>query len=147
LPSDIKLDRPLNIIPAISEMELLAAFEAMAANNSAARRPSFLGAGAYAHYSPTIVYHLIQRSEFFTAYTPYQPEVSQGTLQVIFEFQTIVSEILGLPVAHASMYDGASAEAEAVLMARRLTGREHTVISEGVHPHYAGTIETYVAGI
>jgi glycine dehydrogenase subunit 1 len=87
------------------------------------------------------------RSELYTAYTPYQAEVAQGTLQIIFEFQTIVSEILGLPVANASMYDGASATAEAVLMARRLTGREHTVISEGLHPHYTGTIETYVQSL
>ncbi|MEO6393504.1 MAG: glycine dehydrogenase, partial [Pyrinomonadaceae bacterium] len=106
IPADIRLDRALNIIPAISEMQLQADFEAMAANNAAARRSSFLGAGAYAHYSPTIVDNLIQRSEFLTAYTPYQPEVSQGTLQAIFEFQTLVCQLTGMDVANASMYDG-----------------------------------------
>jgi glycine dehydrogenase subunit 1 len=144
LPADIKLDRPLDVIPPISEMELLAGFEAMAANNSAARRPSFLGAGAYAHYSPTIVDHLIQRSEFFTAYTPYQPEVSQGTLQVIFEFQTLVCQLTGMDVANASMYDGSTGLAEAVLMAERITRRKKVVSAATVHPEYLQVAETYV---
>jgi glycine dehydrogenase subunit 1 len=108
---------------------------------------SFLGAGAYEHHFPPAADQLLLRSEFYTAYTPYQPEVAQGTLQVIYEFQTIVSEIFGLPVANASMYDGASAAAEAVLMARRLVNREHTVISGGIHPEYYGTIETHVRQI
>jgi glycine dehydrogenase subunit 1 len=144
LPSDIKLNRPLNVTPAISEMELLADFERMAANNAAARRPSFLGAGAYAHYSPTIVDHLIQRSEYFTAYTPYQPEVSQGTLQVIFEFQTLVCQLTGMEVANASMYDGSTGLAEAVLMAERITRRKKIVAAASVHPEYLQVAETYV---
>src|SRR5215211_2919452 len=90
IPADALLKRPLDTPAALSEIELLEQFESMAAKNSAARRPSFLGAGAYSHYAPTIVDSLIQRSEFFTAYTPYQPEISQGTLQAIFEFQTLV---------------------------------------------------------
>ena len=108
---------------------------------------SFLGAGAYDHHFPPAVDQLLLRSEFYTAYTPYQPEVAQGTLQAIFEFQTIVSEIFGLPVANASMYDGASAAAEAVLMARRLTGASRCSSRAGVHPHYLETIDTYVPGI
>jgi glycine dehydrogenase subunit 1 len=144
LPSDIKLNRALKVIPAISEMELLADFEAMAANNLAARRPSFLGGGAYAHYSPTVVDHLIQRSEFFTAYTPYQPEVSQGTLQVIFEFQTLVCQLTGMDVANASMYDGSTATAEAVLMAERITRRKKVVTAATLHPEYLQVAETYV---
>lgn len=144
LPSDIKLNRALNVVPAISEMELLASFEAMAADNLAARRPSFLGGGAYAHYSPTIVDHLIQRSEFFTAYTPYQPEVSQGTLQTIFEFQTLVCQLTGMDVANASMYDGSTATAEAVLMAERITRRKKIVAATTLHPEYLQVTETYV---
>src|SRR5918998_887701 len=105
IPADARLARPLDVPDALSEIELLARFEALAARNHAARRPSFLGAGAYTHYSPTIVDALIQRSEFFTAYTPYQPEVSQGTLQAIFEFQTLVCQLTGMDVANASMYD------------------------------------------
>lgn len=144
VPADLRLDRPLDTPPAISEMELLASFEAMASRNTAARRPSFLGAGAYSHYSPTIVDHLISRSEFFTAYTPYQPEISQGTLQAIFEFQTLVCQLTGMDVANASMYDGSTALAEAVLMAERITRRKKVIASASVHPEYMEVADTYV---
>ena len=146
IPVEARLGRPLDLPEGVDEPTLMRELEALAESNTGARMLSFLGAGAYEHHFPPAADQLLLRSEFYTAYTPYQPEVAQGTLQVVFEFQTMVSEILGLPVANASMYDGASAAAEAVLMARRLTGREHTVICEGVHPHYTGTIETYVAG-
>ncbi len=144
IPEDARLNRPLDLPAGVDEPSLMRELLALADKNRAGTMISFLGAGAYHHHFPPAADQLLLRSEFYTAYTPYQPEVAQGTLQVIFEFQTIVSEILGLPVANASMYDGASAAAEAVLMARRLTGREHTVISAGVHPHYRGTIATYV---
>jgi glycine dehydrogenase subunit 1 len=147
IPAEARLGRPLDLPEGVAEPTLMRELETLAEKNAGARMLSFLGAGAYEHHFPPAADQLLLRSEFYTAYTPYQPEVAQGTLQVIFEFQTMVSEILGLPVANASMYDGASGAAEAVLMARRLTGREHTVICEGVHPHYTGTIETYVAGI
>jgi glycine dehydrogenase subunit 1 len=147
IPAEAQLGRPLALEPSLDEPTLMRHLAELADRNRASRMLSFLGAGAYEHHFPPAADQLLLRSEFYTAYTPYQPEVAQGTLQVIFEFQTIVSEILGLPIANASMYDGASAAAEAVLMARRLTGREHTVLSEGVHPDYAGTIETYVHGL
>jgi glycine dehydrogenase subunit 1 len=144
IPADLRLSAPLKTPAAISEMELLAGFEEMAARNLAARRPSFLGAGAYSHYSPTIVDHLISRSEFFTAYTPYQPEISQGTLQAIFEFQTLVCQLTGMDVANASMYDGSTGLAEAVLMAERVTRRKKVVTSAAVHPEYLEVVDTYV---
>jgi glycine dehydrogenase subunit 1 len=144
IPADLLLREPLKTPAAISEMELLASSEAMAARNTAARRPSFLGAGAYSHYSPTIVDHLISRSEFFTAYTPYQPEISQGTLQAIFEFQTLVCQLTGMDVANASMYDGSTALAEAVLMAERITRRKKVITSSAVHPEYLEVVDTYV---
>jgi glycine dehydrogenase subunit 1 len=145
IPSDVLLKRPLDTPAALSESELLELFESMAAGNKAARRPSFLGAGAYSHYAPTIVDSLIQRSEFFTAYTPYQPEISQGTLQAIFEFQTLVCQLTGMDVANASMYDGSTAMAEAVLMAERVTKRSRVLVSAAVHPEYLRVAETYVA--
>lgn len=144
IPEDLRLRRPLNITNAICEMELLSAFEERASHNTAARRPSFLGAGAYSHYSPTIVDHLIQRSEFFTSYTPYQPEISQGTLQAIFEFQTLVCQLTGMDVANASMYDGSTALAEAVLMAERITRRKKVISAATVHPEYLDVANTYV---
>src|SRR5579863_7991910 len=147
IPPEARLGRPLALPAGVDEPTLMRELTALAAKNAAAGMLSFLGAGAYEHHFPPAADQLLLRSEFYTAYTPYQPEVAQGTLQVIFEFQTIISEILGLPVANASMYDGASAAAEAVLMARRLTGREHVVVCEGVHPHYTGTLSTYVGGI
>jgi glycine dehydrogenase subunit 1 len=114
--------------------------------NSGAGMLSFLGAGMYKHHIPPAVDQLLLRSEFYTAYTPYQPEVAQGTLQAIWEFQTIVSEMFGLPLANASMYDGASAAAEAALMARRLTKRERVIVSHCVHPDYRAVIRTYLSG-
>src|SRR5215217_958726 len=145
IPADVLLKRPLDTPAALAESELLELFESMAAGNAAARRPSFLGAGAYSHYAPTIIDSLIQRSEFFTAYTPYQPEISQGTLQAIFEFQTMVCQLTGMDVANASMYDGSTALAEAVLMSERITRRKKVIASASVHPEYLQVAETYVA--
>lgn len=101
IPAELQLGRELNITEPLAESEVIAAMEAMAAKNTAAAKPSFLGAGVYSHFSPTIVDHLLQRSEFFTSYTPYQPEISQGTLQYIFEFQTLVCQLTGMEVANA----------------------------------------------
>jgi glycine dehydrogenase subunit 1 len=120
--------------------------KAIAARNTGATMTSFLGAGAYAHHIPPAVDQLLLRSEFYTAYTPYQPEVAQGTLQAIWEFQTIISEIFGLPLSNASLYDGASATAEAAQMARRLTKRDGIVCSRCVHPDYRRVVDTYLGG-
>lgn len=149
IPEDLRLSRNLRTTAALSEIELLAGFEQLAARNKGATRTSFLGAGAYQHYIPTIVDHIISRSEFFTAYTPYQPEISQGTLQTIFEFQTLVCQLTGMEVANASMYDGSTALAEAVLMAERVTKRSKVVACGAIHPEYLEVITTYVqhAGI
>jgi glycine dehydrogenase subunit 1 len=149
IPEDLRLSRNLKTTAALSEIELLAGFEQLAGRNQGAKRTSFLGAGAYQHYIPTIVDHIISRSEFFTAYTPYQPEISQGTLQVIFEFQTLVCQLTGMEVANASMYDGSTALAEAVLMAERVTKRSKVVACGAIHPEYLEVITTYVqhAGI
>ena len=126
-----------------SELEVEAIIGAMAGRNMAAGDvPSFLGAGAYRHHIPASVDHLIQRGEYLTSYTPYQPEISQGTLQALFEFQTQVALITGMEVANASMYDGATACAEAVLMARRITRRDKAILSGGLHPHYRDVTET-----
>jgi Glycine cleavage system protein P (pyridoxal-binding), N-terminal domain len=143
IPDEVKLNRPLNITEPLAEPEVIGVMEQMAAKNTAAKKPSFLGAGVYSHYSPTIVDHLLQRSEFFTSYTPYQPEVSQGTLQYIFEFQTLVTQLTGMDVANASMYDGSTSAAEAVLMAQRVTRRDKILIAESVHPEYVEVTRTY----
>ena len=143
IPTDIQLGRKLHVTDPLAEIEVIAELERMAARNTAATKPSFLGAGVYSHYSPTIVDHLIQRSEFFTSYTPYQPEVSQGTLQYIFEFQTLVCQLTGMEVANASMYDGSTATAEAYLMAQRVTRRDKIVVAETVHPEYREVAKTY----
>src|SRR5215467_12850656 len=125
------------------ELEVERALSKLAAKNVAAGSvPSFCGAGAYKHHVPSAVDHLIQRSEFLTAYTPYQPEIAQGTLQVLFEFQSQVALLTGMDVANASLYDGSTATAEAVLMAQRLTRRGKAILSGGLHPHYAETVET-----
>lgn len=149
IPQELRLQRPLNTPAALSEIELLDKFDRLGRRNAAAQRTNFLGAGAYSHYIPTIVDHIISRSEFFTAYTPYQPEISQGTLQTIFEFQTLVCQLTGMEVANASMYDGSTALAEAVLMAERVTRRSKVIASAAVHPQYLEVVKTYVqhAGI
>jgi glycine dehydrogenase subunit 1 len=129
------------------ELEVERHMSKLAAKNTAAgAAPFFCGAGAYKHHVPSAVDHLIQRSEFLTSYTPYQPEIAQGTLQYLFEFQTQVALLTGMEVANASLYDGSTATAEAVLMAQRITKRGKAILSGGLHPHYAETVET-VAGL
>src|SRR6201992_1224821 len=129
------------------EMEVEGTLAKRAAKTTAAgAAPFFCGAGAYKHHVPASVDHLIQRSEFLTSYTPYQPEIAQGTLQYLFEFQTQVALLTGMEVANASLYDGSTGTAEAVLMAQRVTKRSKAILSGGLHPHYAETVET-VAGL
>ena len=143
VPESVRLAGPVDLPAHQGELEVERALTAMATENVAAGSvPFFLGAGAYRHHVPASVDHLIQRGEFLTSYTPYQPEVSQGTLQYLFEFQTQVALITGMDVANASMYDGATSCAEAALMARRVTKRPNVVLSGGLHPHYAETTET-----
>jgi glycine dehydrogenase subunit 1 len=144
IPPEARFEGDLAVPVALDEPALMGHMKALAAKNTAATMLSFLGAGAYAHHIPPAVDQLLLRSEFYTAYTPYQPEVAQGTLQAIWEFQTIVSELYGLPLANASLYDGASASAEAVQMARRLTKRDQVLVSRCVHPDYRKVIETYL---
>lgn len=132
--------------PALTELEAVAAVEALAARNqSVAGTPFFLGAGAYRHFIPAAIGTITSRSEFATSYTPYQPEVSQGTLQALFEFQSVICDLTAMAVTNASVYDGATAMAEAALMAMRLTGRERIVVSGAVHPHYREALRAYTA--
>ena len=137
VPDGLLLKQPVDLPMHAGEIEVERAISALAAKNVAAGSvPSFLGAGAYRHHVPAAVDYIVQRGEFLTSYTPYQPEVSQGTLQYLFEFQTQVALLTGMDVANASMYDGATACAEAALMARRVTRRDRVVLSGGLHPHY-----------
>ena len=146
VPPEALLSGPVDLPAQQGEMEVERAISAMAAKNlNAAAAPSFLGAGAYRHHVPATVDAMIQRGEFLTAYTPYQPEVSQGTLQYLFEFQTQVALITGMEIANASMYDGASATAEAVMMAGRVAKRKKAILSGGLHPHYRDATQT-IAG-
>jgi glycine dehydrogenase subunit 1 len=147
IPKENRLGRPLAIEPGMDELSLQRHLAELANKNAAKGLLSFLGGGIYDHHIPPAVDQLLLRSEFYTAYTPYQAEIAQGTLQSIFEFQTLVSEIYGMEVANASMYDGASAAAEAVLMARRLRSKTRVVVSAAVHPHYRETIRTYLSGL
>lgn len=143
VPKEALLAKTIDLPPHQGEMEVERAISAMAAKNlNAAQAPSFLGGGAYRHHVPASVDAMIQRGEFLTAYTPYQPEVSQGTLQYLFEFQTQVAMMTGMEVANASMYDGASACAEAVAMAGRVSKRRKAIISGGLHPHYRDATQT-----
>jgi glycine dehydrogenase subunit 1 len=144
IPKDVQLGRALNITGPLAEPEVINGMEKLAEKNKATKKPSFLGAGVYSHYSPTVVDYLIQRSEFFTSYTPYQPEVTQGTLQYIFEFQTLVCQLTGMEVANASMYDGSTSMAEAFLMAARVTRKNKVLVAETVHPEYIAVAKTYV---
>jgi glycine dehydrogenase subunit 1 len=143
IPVDVQLNRALKITEPLAESEVIAEMERMAAKNTGTTVPSFLGGGVYSHFSPTVVDHLIQRSEFFTSYTPYQPEIAQGTLQYIFEFQTLVCQLTGMEVANASMYDGSTATAEAYLMAQRVTRRDKIVVAKSVHQEYRDVATTY----
>ncbi len=137
VPAEAILKTPIDLPCGKAEMEVEAALGAMAQKNlPTSSVPSFLGAGAYRHHVPATVDYLVQRSEFLTAYTPYQPEISQGTLQYLFEFQTQVAMITGMDVANASMYDGATSCSEAALMAGRITRRSKTILSGALHPHY-----------
>jgi glycine dehydrogenase subunit 1 len=145
VPSSLRRTE-LRLAPGLSEIETREQMEHLAAANRPLTPSSFLGAGCYDHYVPSTVRALTSRSEFATAYTPYQPEVSQGTLQHIFEFQTCIAELTGLEAANASLYDGASALAEAAFMALRLTQREGILVSGGVHPEAVQVVETYSAG-
>jgi glycine dehydrogenase subunit 1 len=146
VPRDKLLAKPPNLPLRQGEMQVERLLGGMAARNVAASSvPFFVGAGAYKHHVPASVDHLIQRSEFLTSYTPYQPEIAQGTLQYLFEFQTQVAELAGMEVANASMYDGSTATGEAVLMAHRVTRRKKAVLSGGLHPHYAEVVRTLSA--
>src|SRR5215470_1712804 len=142
IPPEYRLKRDLKVPRQMAESEIIDYFRFCAETN-AAGYAIFLGAGAYQHYRPVVIDALISRGEFLTAYTPYQAEVSQGTLQAIFEFQTMISELTGMEVANASMYDGSTAAAEAVMMASRLTGRRSVTIARSVHPEYREVLATY----
>ncbi len=143
VPKDKLLTKPLDLPRHKSELEVERHLGRLAARNvPASSVPFFVGAGAYKHHVPASVDHLIQRSEFLTSYTPYQPEIAQGTLQYLFEFQTQVARLTGMDVANASMYDGSTGTGEAVLMAHRVTKRRKAVLSGGLHPHYADVVRT-----
>ncbi|HSB71397.1 MAG TPA: aminomethyl-transferring glycine dehydrogenase subunit GcvPA [Candidatus Methylomirabilis sp.] len=148
VPTEVRLKRPLRVPPALSEAELTKHLRALAGKNADADRYStFLGAGCYHHFSPAIINHLVLRGEFLTAYTPYQPEISQGTLQALYEYQTLICLLTGMDVSNASMYEGASATAEGILMAQRVTGRSEVVVSRAVHPEYRRVARTYTSQI
>src|SRR4249920_1066765 len=142
IPAQYRLERDLKIPRQMAESEIVDWFRLRSKENGL-EYTSFLGAGAYMHYRPVIIDSLISRGEFLTAYTPYQAEVAQGTLQAIFEFQTMICELTGLEVANASMYDGSTGAAEAVMMAVRLTGRRSVVVARSLHPEYREVLATY----
>jgi glycine dehydrogenase subunit 1 len=143
IPAEYRLGRDLSVPRQQAESEIIAYFRA-AGQKNATDYASFLGAGAYRHYRPVIIDSLVQRGEFLTSYTPYQAEITQGTLQAIFEFQTMIAELTGMDVANASMYDGSTGAAEAVLMAMRVTGRSKAVVAATVHPEYREVLHTYL---
>ncbi len=148
IPTELRLgNKALKLPSALSESEIVATLRQMQKRNPDAEEvTTFLGAGAYRHYTPALIGSLVLRGEFATSYTPYQPEVSQGTLQAIFEFQTMIAMLTGMDLANASMYDGASALAEAVLMAHRINKKNEFLIARAVHPEYRQTTETYLRG-
>ena len=142
IPEEYRLTRDLDIPRQFGESEIIDYFKQAGAKN-AVGYASFLGAGSYRHYRPVIIDSLVQRGEFLTSYTPYQAEITQGTLQAIFEFQSMICELTGMDVANASMYDGSTGAAEAVMMAARITGRHHSVVASTVHPEYREVLATY----
>jgi glycine dehydrogenase subunit 1 len=148
IPEALRLEAPLDLPPALPEADLTQALSQLASRNVNLEECAvFLGAGAYRHFTPSVVNHLLLRGEFLTSYTPYQPEVSQGTLQAIFEFQSFVCMLTGMEIANASIYDGASSLAEAVLMAHRVNNRNEVLMARTVHPEYRQVVETYTRGI
>jgi glycine dehydrogenase subunit 1 len=148
IPEALRLEAPLDLPPALPEADLTQALNQLASRNVNLEECAvFLGAGAYRHFTPSVVNHLLLRGEFLTSYTPYQPEVSQGTLQAIFEFQSFVCMLTGMEIANASVYDGASSLAEAVLMAHRVNNRNEVLMARTVHPEYRQVVETYTRGI
>jgi glycine dehydrogenase subunit 1 len=142
IPAEYRLQRDLNVTRQLAESEIVEYFRQRAAE-SGNGYTIMLGAGAYHHYRPVVIDALVSRGEFFTAYTPYQPEIAQGTLQAIFEFQTMICELTGMEVANASMYDGSTAMPEAAMMAARVTGRHGAVVARSVHPEYREVLATY----
>src|SRR4051794_8644287 len=147
VPEGVRLGRPLDLPAGLSEPEVYARLRDLAARNvSAEDEISFLGAGMYDHYVPSLIDSIVSRSEFLTPYTPYQPEVSQGGLQVMFEYQTAISELTGLPVSNASVYEGPSALAAAAYLAKIANGKGRVVVSRAVHPHSRETLRTTAAG-
>src|SRR6266436_2726193 len=142
IPAEYRLNRDLKVPRQMAESEIVDWFRQRSQENGI-EYTSFLGAGAYLHYRPVIIDSLISRGEFLTAYTPYQAEISQGTLQAIFEFQTMICELTGMEVANAGMYDGSTGVSEAVMMASRITGRSGAVIAKSVHPEYREVMNTY----
>ena len=144
IPAQYRLNRDLKVPRQMAESEIVDWFQQRSKENGL-EYTSFLGAGAYMHYRPVIIDSLVSRGEFLTAYTPYQAEISQGTLQAIFEFQTMICELTGMEVANASMYDGSTAAAEAAMMAVRVTGRNSVVIAKSLHPEYREVLTTYAA--
>src|SRR5436305_3466129 len=142
LPEPVRLNRPLELAPGISEYEIVRYFRDRA-DETAAGFASFLGAGVYNHYRPVLVDTVVSRGEFLTSYTPYQAEISQGTLTTIFEFQTMICQLTGMDVANASMYDGSTAVPEAAMMAVRATGKGKVMIAKSVHPEYREVLRTY----
>jgi len=147
IPEAVRLRRPLDLPAAQPELELVRTIEAIGRKNTAFGHMAFLGGGAYEHFIPTVVDALSSRGEFVSPYTPYQPEVSQGTLQIIFEFQTLICQLTGLDIANASLYDGSTGTAEAVLMAQRITGRNKVVLSRGLHPQFREVVRTYIKNL
>ncbi|MBJ7455767.1 MAG: aminomethyl-transferring glycine dehydrogenase subunit GcvPA [Thermoleophilia bacterium] len=147
IPAALRLGRRLDLPEGLSEQEVYARLRAMAERNvSAEDELTFLGAGMYDHYVPALIDSILQRSEFLTPYTPYQPEISQGGLQVMFEYQTAISELTGLPISNASLYEGPSAVGAAAYLAKLANGRRDVVVSRGVHPHSRATLETLAPG-
>src|SRR6195952_1962094 len=148
VPDAYRLTEPLDIPTGMDELTLRAHLSQLAGGNEPVdQKTCFLGAGVYDHFIPTVVDHLAMKGEFLTAYTPYQAEASQGSLQAFFEFQTMICQLTGMDVSNASLYEGATATAEAALMALNSTGHREIVVSAGVHPHYRQVLKTYLADL